>query len=69
LPSADPEAWFKGDAGDGPTAEEIGALIEERKAAKAAKDFATADRVRDDLKARGVILEDKPGGLTEWRRA
>lgn len=69
LGGADPETWFKGNAGDGPTAEEIDALIVERKAAKAAKDFATADRVRDDLKARGVVLEDKPGGLTEWRRA
>jgi cysteinyl-tRNA synthetase len=69
LAVGNPEAWFKGDAGDGPSAAEVEALIEGRKAAKAAKDFATADRIRDDLKARGVVLEDKPGGVTEWRRA
>ena len=66
----DPETWFKGaDAGDGPSAEEVESLIEARKAAKAAKDFAEADRIRDELKDKGVVLEDKPGGVTEWRRA
>lgn len=63
----DPETWFKGGS-DGPSAEEVEARIEARKAAKAAKDFAAADRIRDELKAQGVVLEDKPGGVTEWRR-
>ena len=45
------------------------AQIEARTAAKAARDFAEADRIRAALLADGVILEDKPGGVTEWRRA
>ncbi|MFZ9570635.1 MAG: cysteine--tRNA ligase [Vulcanococcus sp.] len=47
---------------------QIQAQIEARKAAKAAKDFATADRIRDELQAQGIELIDKPGGLTEWLR-
>jgi cysteinyl-tRNA synthetase len=47
---------------------QIDALIEQRIAAKKARDFATADRVRDELKQQGVILEDSAAGTT-WRRA
>ena len=43
-------------------------MIEKRAAAKAAKDFAGADAVRAQLKALGIELEDKPGGVTQWRR-
>ena len=43
--------------------------IVERIAAKKAKDYAAADRIRAELLADGVVLEDKPGGATEWRRA
>jgi cysteinyl-tRNA synthetase len=39
----------------------------ERSEAKKNRDFATADRIRDELKAEGIILEDGPGGTT-WRR-
>ena len=49
--------------------EAIEALIAARVAAKQAKNFAESDRLRDELKAAGIVLEDKPGGLTEWRRA
>ena len=55
--------WFQGD-GD---AEVIQSRIDERAAAKKARDFAAADRIRDELKAEGIILEDGPGGTT-WRR-
>jgi len=40
--------------------------IAARKEAKAARDFAKADQIRDDLKALGIELIDKPGGITEW---
>jgi len=44
-------------------------LIAERIIAKKAKNFALADRIRADLLQQGIILEDKPSGRTEWRRA
>ena len=43
--------------------------IEARTAAKAAKDFAEADRIRAALQAEGIELIDKPGGITEWIRS
>ncbi|WP_216905129.1 cysteine--tRNA ligase [Synechococcus sp. CCY 0621] len=43
--------------------------IEERRAAKAAKDFATADRIRAELAAEGIELIDRPGGVTDWVRS
>ncbi|RKP50400.1 cysteine--tRNA ligase [Trinickia fusca] len=46
----------------------IEAKIAERVAAKRAKNYAEADRIRAELLEAGVALEDKPGGLTEWRR-
>jgi cysteinyl-tRNA synthetase len=48
---------------------EIAAQIEARAAAKKEKNFAESDRIRAELLANGIILEDKPGGVTEWRRA
>jgi cysteinyl-tRNA synthetase len=66
----DPEAWFKWQpAGQaGPNDAEIETQIAARLAARKAKNFAEADRIRDALAAQGVILEDKPSGRTEWRR-
>jgi len=46
----------------------IEAKIAARTAAKQAKQYAEADRIRAELLDAGVALEDKPGGLTEWRR-
>ena len=47
---------------------EIDRMIQERKAAKQAKNFAEADRVRNKLQAQGITLIDKPGGETIWHR-
>ena len=46
---------------------EIEELIKKRQQARAAKDWATADKIRDDLKARGIILKDTPQGVT-WTK-
>jgi len=47
----------------------ITAQINARTAAKKAKNFAEADSIRTELLNNGIVLEDKPGGITEWRRA
>ena len=47
----------------------VAASIAARTAAKQAKNFAEADRIRAELLSLGIVLEDKPGGMTEWRRA
>jgi len=60
----DPEAWFKGAAADDA---EINGLIAARDAARAAKDFKRADGIRDQLDAKGIVLEDS-AGRTTWRR-
>ena len=52
----------------GLSAADIDAKVGARIAAKKAKNFAEADRLRDELKAAGIVLEDGPGGTT-WRRA
>jgi len=69
LLQADPESWFAG-AGVTPhiDAEEIEALIAARAAARKGRDFKEADRIRDELAGRGILIEDGPQG-TLWRVA
>lgn len=61
-----PEEWFSGGTSTDES-QEIEALIEKRNTARADKDFATADAVRDQLTAMGILLEDADG-VTHWRR-
>jgi cysteinyl-tRNA synthetase len=63
LLSMSTEEWFQGKGDTGNIEERIAA----RTAAKARRDFAEADRIRDELKAEGVMLEDSASGTT-WRR-
>lgn len=64
----DPEQWFTDSASSsGPTAEDIEHRLAARLEARARKDFAAADAVRDELQAQGIELEDGPEGTT-WRR-
>ncbi|KGR42944.1 cysteine--tRNA ligase [Xanthomonas vasicola] len=67
LLQQDPAAWFSRgtDAGDDAR---ITALVEERNAAKKAKDFARADAIRKQLADQGIVLEDTPQGV-RWKRA
>ncbi len=48
---------------------DVDRLIEERRAARAARDFARSDAIRRDLALRGIVLEDAPGGAVRWHRA
>jgi cysteinyl-tRNA synthetase len=66
----DPDTYLKRSAGKKSLSDaEVEALLSSRRAARAAKNFAESDRIRNLLTAAGILLEDKPGGTTEWRRA
>ncbi len=70
LLQQDPDAYLqRGVSATGFSDGEIEALLAERRAARVAKDFAESDRIRDQLMGAGIVLEDKPGGRTQWRRA
>jgi cysteinyl-tRNA synthetase len=60
-----PQAWFQGAAGDIDSAR-IEGLLAERQAAKASRNFARADAIRQELAAEGIQIEDTPAG-PRWR--
>ena len=66
LLAHDPVRWFQGDDNG------IGASVDERilarSLARKERRFADADRIRTELEADGIILEDRPDGMTDWRR-
>ena len=69
LLGADPETWFHGEAGQGGLdADEIETMLAARAEARASRDFAEADRIRNALSEAGVVIEDGPSGAS-WRRA
>jgi cysteinyl-tRNA synthetase len=65
LLQQDPEAWFKHAGGAEVDAARVEALLEARRAARSARDFARADAIRDELAAMGVVIEDGAQG-TRW---
>jgi cysteinyl-tRNA synthetase len=67
LAQVDPQVWAK--LGVTLTDAAINEQIAARLAARKAKNWAESDRIRDELAKAGVVLEDKPGGTTSWRRA
>nr|WP_286208768.1 cysteine--tRNA ligase [Azospirillum sp. A1-3] len=71
LLQQDPEAWFRwapaGGGAEGLSDADVEQLIADRKAARAGKNFAEADRIRKELADKGIILEDGPQGTT-WKR-
>ena len=68
LLGSDPEAWFAGHVEGELSGDEIEALLLQRKDARANRDFAAADAIRDQLAAAGIAIEDGPQGTT-WRRS
>ena len=72
LLDRDPQLFLQSASGNdaaGLSSQQIEMKIAERAAAKQAKDFKQADAIRAALLAQGIVLEDKPGGKSEWRRA
>ncbi|MGD8569359.1 MAG: cysteine--tRNA ligase [Gammaproteobacteria bacterium] len=70
LLQRDPEVFLQSEVSEsktGLTTEQIEIMIDKRNAARRNKDFAEADRIRDELAEQGVVLEDGAGG-TSWRR-
>jgi cysteinyl-tRNA synthetase len=68
LLSSDPASWFEEGADSEVDGAEIDQLLKQRNAARTARDFAEADRIRDMLTDKGIVIEDGPDG-SRWRRA
>jgi len=66
----DPDSYLKRSAGSsGLSDAQVEALLAARRAARAAKDYIESDRIRAQLNEAGILLDDKAGGSTQWRRA
>jgi cysteinyl-tRNA synthetase len=66
----EPDQYLKRSAGNKSLSDaQVAALLAARREARAVKNFAESDRIREVLSSAGILLEDKPGGRTEWRRA
>ncbi|MDB9311828.1 cysteine--tRNA ligase [Spirulina sp. CS-785/01] len=57
-----------GETSSGLSDADIETLLVQRQAARKSKNFAEADRIRDELQGQGIVLVDKPGGVTTWHR-
>ena len=68
LLERDAEEYFQAGDSAGIDATEVEALIQRRAEAKASRDFAEADQIRNELLEKGILLEDGPNG-TSWRRS
>jgi cysteinyl-tRNA synthetase len=68
LLQQDPGAYLHRGVGEVISAADVEALLELRRQARSAKNFAESDRIRDQLASAGIALEDKAGGRTGWRR-
>jgi len=68
LLQTDPDSWFAGHVEGDLSSDEIESLIAKRNAAKANRDFETADAIRDQLSEAGVTIQDSRDGTT-WRRS
>jgi cysteinyl-tRNA synthetase len=64
-----PQQFLQGEGEGAQSPAAIESLIEARSAAKKARNFAESDKIRADLLAAGIVLEDKPDGTTQWRRS
>ncbi len=64
-----PKEWFKGDVVVEASAIDIIQKIKDRINAKKERNWVEADRIRKELSDQGILLEDKPDGTTDWRKA
>jgi len=68
LLQVDVNDWFAGSAGSGLSDSDIQTMVDERNRAREQRDFTEADRLRDELVAAGIVVEDRADGV-RWRRA